>query len=115
MSLAKLMSTIDNALFIFLDDVRNPPSDHWIVVRTAGAAYEAILKGNKEDREMVVSLDHDLGEDIPTGYDLLNWLEKDIATDQSFRPNIAFQIHSANPVGRDNMARAIGAIERMSS
>lgn len=107
------MNIINNVLFIYLDDIRMPPSKHWTIVRTAEAAYKAILKGHKEGLEMVVSLDHDLGEDIPTGYDLLNWVEKDVVTDQTFRPKIAFQIHSANPVGRENMDRAIKEIERM--
>ena len=96
--------------FIYLDDVRVPPSNEWLVVRTAEEAYTAVLASYKNGEEIVLSLDHDLGEDIPTGYDLLNWLEKDIVTDMTFRPNISFLIHSANPVGRENMARAINAI-----
>jgi hypothetical protein len=90
-----------------------PPSKHWTVVRTPEAAYALIRDAQSRGQEMVLSLDHDLGEDIPTGYDLLNWLEKDIVTEQNFCPKISFQIHSANPVGRDNMARAIRAIEGM--
>lgn len=101
-----------DAVFIFLDDIRQPPSDSWVVVRTTPEAYETIRRLTKMKVTMVVSLDHDLGEDTETGYDLLNWLEKDIATDESFRPDIVFQIHSANPVGRDNMARAIRAINK---
>lgn len=107
------MSTLDSIRFIFLDDIRFAPSTHWDVARTAEEAYVLIKDAAKAGQEMVVSLDHDLGEDIPTGYDLLNWIERDIATDETFRPTIAFRIHSANPVGRDNMDRAIRAIERM--
>lgn len=113
MGLVDLMSNVtDEAVFIFLDDVRMPPSEHWVVYRTAEEAYEAIRQIDA-DRQIVLSLDHDLGEDIGTGYDLLNWLEKDIVTEQGYRPKIAFRIHSANPVGRDNMARAIQSIEGM--
>lgn len=104
---------INNMVCIFLDDVRNPPNDKWIVTRTAGAAYQAVLENYKAGKTIILSLDHDLGEDIPTGYDLLNWLEKDIVTDASFRPDIGFLIHSANPVGKDNMARAIKAIGQL--
>lgn len=86
---------------------------HWEIARTAEEAYRLIREAAKAEQEMVVSLDHDLGEDIPTGYDLLNWLEKDIATEEGFRPVIAFRIHSANPVGRQNMDMAIRSIERM--
>lgn len=116
------MRTLKNILFIYLDDMRVPPSRHWTVVRTAEQAYEAIRRAYNAGQEMVLSLDHDLGEEVTpdctrvcraTGYDLLSWLEKDIAIDTSFRPNIAFCIHSANPVGRENMGRAIKEIERM--
>jgi len=104
------MGVLDNTAFIFLDDVRMPPSDRWTIARDAGIAYAMILDAHKSGKNIIASLDHDLGEDIPTGYDLLNWIEKDIAT-TDFRPIIAFSIHSANPVGRVRMEQAIGAIE----
>lgn len=107
------LTSLDNAKLIFLDDVRMPPSLHWDVARTAERAYELIREASSMDRPIMVSLDHDLGEDMATGYDLLNWLEKDIVTDEKFRPVLVFRIHSANPVGRDNMARAIKSIEDM--
>jgi len=103
-------SLLDSTSFIFLDDVRQPPSMHWDIARDAKSAYVLIREAYDAGREIVVSLDHDLGENIPTGYDLLNWLEKDIAT-TDFRPKIAFAIHSANPVGRTRMEQAIRAIE----
>lgn len=104
------MGVLDNTTFIFLDDVRIAPSRTWITAKTAEEAYELVIEATKADIAIVISLDHDLGEFIPTGYDLLNWIEKDIAT-TSFRPNIAFSIHSANPVGRVRMEQAIRAIE----
>ena len=107
------MTDIQNTIFIYMDDVRDAPSDQWIVLRNAEITYAFIVEFAKEGYQMVVSLDHDLGENKRTGYDLLNWLEKDIVTDENFRPNICFQIHSANPVGRANMERAIGAIMRL--
>lgn len=110
-----MKSSLDNAVFIYLDDIRIAPSKRWETVRTTEAAYQAVLDHHKAGHEIVLSLDHDLGEGIPTGYDLLNWLEKDIVTDSTFRPNIAFLIHSANPVGRDNMMRAIKSIQDMLS
>lgn len=106
---------VDRTLHIFLDDIRNPLGPGWTILRTAEEVYKAICIGENEDRDMVVSLDHDLGEDVPTGYDLLNWIEWAIASDENFRPKVSFIIHSANPVGCDNMKRAIKAIERMMS
>lgn len=107
-----IVNNVDRTLYIFLDDIRNPPEYGWAILRTAEEVHKAIHIGHEENRDMVVSLDHDLGEDVPTGYDLLNWIEKDIATNENFRPRIKFQIHSANPVGCDNMDRAIKAIEK---
>jgi len=104
------MDSLDDTSFIFLDDIRLPPSLQWDIARDAHAAYALIREAYDAGREIVVSLDHDLGEDIPTGYDLLNWLERDVAT-TDFRPTIAFAIHSANPVGRVRMEQAIRAIE----
>jgi len=104
------MGVLDNTTFIFLDDVRIAPSRTWITAKTAEEAYELVIAAAKDDKTIVISLDHDLGEFIPTGYDLLNWIEKDIAT-TDFRPDIAFSIHSANPVGRVRMEQAIRAIE----
>lgn len=105
--------SLDDIKFIFLDDVRMPPSTHWYVARTAEEAYVLVRDFAMAGEQIVLSLDHDLGENIPTGYDLLNWLERDIYTETGFRPDIAFRIHSANPVGRANMDRAIKAIERL--
>lgn len=95
---------------IFLDDIRNPPDDSWIVARTASEAY--FLIRNNARVEITASLDHDLGDNIPTGYELLNWIERDIAMD-GFRPRITFAIHSANPVGCRNMQQAIESIQKM--
>lgn len=106
------MGSLDHIRFIYLDDVRIPPSNHWEVARTAEHAYVLFREAVEAGQEIVLSLDHDLGEDIPTGYDLLNWIERDVVTEKNFRPNITFSIHSANPVGRMNMERAIKAITR---
>lgn len=100
----------DNTSFIFLDDVRIPPSRDWMLCRDTDIAWCAIIDAVMDSRPIVLSLDHDLGEDIPTGYDLLNKLEREIATRDDFRPDIVFAIHSANPVGRVRMEQAIRAI-----
>ena len=100
----------DNTAFIFLDDIRMPPSVDWLIARNAEEAWILIQEAQQDGKRIIASLDHDLGEDIPTGYDLLNWLEKEIVTNDDFRPNIDFAIHSANPVGRVRMEQAIRAI-----
>lgn len=72
----------------------------------AYTAQEAIdiLKTGKVG---LISFDHDLGEpENGTGYDVAKWIEEMAHTDPSFMvPEWA--IHSANPVGRENIRRAM--------
>ena len=91
---------------IFLDDEREAP-DGWYLVRDANEALMLILSGNVE----IISLDHDLGNDPYTGYWLLNRIEERIAAGETIETK--FVVHSANPVGRQNMQRAIVSIERL--
>ncbi len=94
---------------LWLDDVRPPPDDTWLVFRTAEALLE-FLGPHLKDVE-VMSLDHDLGEGRKTGYDVLLSLE-DAAY---FGTEIPFQIlvHSDNPVGRSMMLQAIHNIKHV--
>lgn len=90
---------------VYLDDIRNPKSEGWFVVRTAEEAIELL------DRNVVthMSLDHDLGEGLKTGYDVILYIEQKIRTDPNFvLPEIS--VHSANPVGVRNMLRALESI-----
>jgi hypothetical protein len=57
-----------------------------------------------------LSLDHDLGEGTPEGYEFLKWLEEKMYHNKfSHLPKI--KVHSANPVGRKRMNQTIKAIE----
>lgn len=110
-----------NTLFFFLDDVRNPPEDgnQWILARSVPELKRSILDrvdtGEMISAEKIVfSLDHDLGEGQETGYDYLKTIEFTVA--QMGPPDnqeMEFRIHSANPVGRENMERAIASINRL--
>lgn len=86
---------------LFLDDVRAPPDQSWVVARSVPAAEHYISEYGLPYR---VSLDHDLGDsaDAPA---LLHWLigryldgvpMKTIST-------MIVEVHSANPVGRQNL------------
>ena len=94
---------------LFLDDVR-PAPDGWHRVPTVAAA-KALLTSNEKINE--ISLDHDLGEGQETGYDLLKWIERQVAI-VGFVPPPIIKIHSANPVGKKNMEAAIERIKRFS-
>ncbi|TGE21282.1 hypothetical protein E5K00_13390 [Hymenobacter aquaticus] len=85
---------------LYLDDIRNPKGEGWVVVRSFEefvATIEAL--GLPEE----ISFDHDLGWDqeqnceLKSGYDCAKWLvEQDLAIEN-------FNVHSANPVGAENI------------
>lgn len=59
-----------------------------------------------------ISLDHDLGDDDRgTVYDVLLWMEEQVATKEWVPPRI--QVHSANISAREKMELAIKSIEKM--
>ena len=88
---------------IWLDDIRPAPEGY---VR-AHSVNEAIVlieqaENDGEDIELI-DCDHDLGDYFPDGGDgikLLDWL----CERQTYYP---IALHTANPVGRDNMLRLI--------
>ncbi len=108
---------------IWMDDVREAPPGYIRVYDVDGAIFE-IMRAQKEidfiwkqyilgyaGRELFekymktfsieeISCDNDLGEGIPEGYKLLDWLE---ATGR----NYPIRIHSANPVARQRMQAII--------
>src|SRR5690606_30209127 len=92
---------------LFLDDVRDPPDDSWILCRTP-RSFRHFVRHYWDDLE-VVSLDHDLGEDVESGYDVVCSIER-MAYDRD-GVNFEILVHSQNPVGRANIERAIKAIK----
>jgi hypothetical protein len=75
-------------------------------VRTAEEATRHLASGQVK----FVSLDHDLGENLQTGYDLAKWIEK--AAYEGVLPPLSWAIHSANPVGRQSMEQAMRNADR---
>ena len=112
---------INNRLRLYLDDIRTPVDDDWILVRN----YDEFVKqiklhglGNFE----VISLDHDLGEGAMveyytnvknnymldynninerTGMDCCRYLVSESMNEKIPLPQI--YVHSANPIGSANM------------
>lgn len=82
----------------WVDDCRLAPFG-WIHLPNYDMTMKFMMrtKGNVS----VLSLDHDLGEK-KTGYDILLWM-----IDNNWWPADEIRIHTANPVGRDNMTYAI--------
>ena len=96
---------------LFLDDVRelawvypDADPDEWVVCRSFADAAHAI---GRLGWPSFVSFDHDLGDGVPTGYDLAKVLiELDLDTPQGeegLPRDFEFAVHSANPVGRANI------------
>ena len=100
-----------NPLHVYLDDERHPktPRD-WTVVRTVGG-WERYLDSHTPT---VVSLDHDLGEedDRRTGLTCAHMLVEQTRKFQRDPATIEFNVHSANPVGADNIRRLWASYER---
>src|ERR1044072_6102523 len=81
-----------------------PPDSSWTHVTTAGEAIELLERGGT----IALSLDHDLGDDEPTGYEVVKNLDYRLrADDVDLWPTDEIVIHSANAVGVANMERAI--------
>ena len=82
---------------LWLDDVR-PAPEGWAWVKNVQTARVALRLGKVSE----ASLDHDLGEDEPTGYDLVSWMEE-----TGCWPSGQVHVHSANPVGAARMRQVI--------
>jgi hypothetical protein len=106
---------------LYLDDVRTPNDEEWIVVRNYEQFVDRINQHGLENIE-VISLDHDLGDSAMTEYynnvkdnytlDYSNISEKTgydackFIVNRSIETGIPLPqiyVHSANPIGSGNM------------
>jgi hypothetical protein len=95
----------------WLDDER-PAPEGWVRVRTPEEAIGLLRGGEVEE----LSLDHDLGLDggarERTGYDVLLWLEAEVAAGRA-RPPAVMTVHSGNVGAVRRMEQAIESIRRI--
>ena len=105
---------------IYLDDVRIPTDDGWIVVRSYDEFVSKIIEIGLENIELI-SLDHDLGDSAmrewhtnvyhnytldynniteKTGMDCTKWL---VEQWMNGKPMCRVMVHSANAIGSANM------------
>lgn len=88
---------------IWLDDIR-PAPEGYTLAHSVNEAITLIEQAEKFGTSIdLIDCDHDLGDYYPDGGDgikLLDWL----CERQTFYPIL---LHTANPVGRDNMLRLI--------
>lgn len=105
---------------IWVDDTRHAP-EGWIWVKTVDDVWNTINSIYARDffedeREVIeISLDHDASDEYSKfGGDYIQILNKleyyahiSADWDQYIKKYFTFHIHSANPVGRENMRRII--------
>lgn len=92
---------------VWLDDSR-PAPEGWVHAKWPDEAIAWLQTGSVSE----ISLDHDLGDDrIGTGYDVLLWIERQVATADMIPPII--HVHSANSSARVKMLLAIKSINRL--
>ena len=96
---------------LYLDDIRNPKTKGWIVLRNYDEFVNYIsINGLPEE----ISFDHDLGEEVvfenKNGYDCAKWLCEYCWGNGLPLPT--WNVHSANPVGRDNIVAILQSFEK---
>lgn len=86
---------------IFLDDERVPSyyREDRIICRSYRNATRLV---HELGLPYHVDFDHDLGEDVPTGYDFAKFLVE-YHLEYNIVPTLTWSIHSQNPVGRENI------------
>jgi len=88
---------------LFIDDIRDPYDDDFVVVRSYD---DAVHYMRQHGCPLFISFDHDLGDaDERTGYDIAKWMvQKDLNCNGKFiSDEFDFHVHSANPVGIGNI------------
>lgn len=97
---------------LFLDDVRIPKTEGWEIVRN----YDDFIKWIDENGlPDVISFDHDLSDisDMAkekTGYDAAKWVCEYCWVNGIPIPD--YNVHSANPVGRDNINQLLSSYKK---
>lgn len=100
-----LLADVKSRWKLWLDDLRNPPGNDWVVARSYDEAVHAVEQRGFPGE---FSLDHDLGEDT-NGLDFLSWLLFDYRDPENPKPNFIYTFHTANPVGKQRMETLINA------
>ncbi len=97
---------------VYLDDLRETP-DGWTRTYSVADTIALLKRGGVTE----ISLDHDLGQtsdgvDLPSGYEVLTWIEWEVATMSDYTPPI-IHIHSANAAAVKRMKAAVDQILKL--
>jgi hypothetical protein len=88
------------------------PDDSLYLARSYDEAVKYVQKFGIPN---FISFDHDLGIDennnlLPSGYDFAKWLvESDMDKNQNIPYDFKYFVHSANPVGKENIQRYLNS------
>ena len=106
--MTRLNQYLTEGVKVWLDDERKAPSGY-VHIKTTPELIKYYQKNHRKITNM--SLDHDLGEDTPSGYDFMVWLEEKVFTGKYKEiPNI--KVHSANPVGKKRMMQSLNSMKK---
>lgn len=87
---------------VWLDDERPMPADYDVWVKDS-SYMKAIIDTGIVTK---IAFDHDMGEGKPTGYDIALYIEE-LCVKGKLANWIKCTVHTANPVGRTNICRAL--------
>lgn len=91
----------DMTYSLYIDDERIPATNRdWVIVRSVQAAKSYIAAYGFPT---YISFDHDLGDNVPTGFDFTKWLVEQDMDHGTMPIDFDFNVHSANPVGAANI------------
>lgn len=91
---------------VWLDDER-PAPDGYVHCKTAKEAISLLETGQVQ----VISLDHDLGDNAGTGYDVALFIER--AAHEGRLSPLRVKLHSMNFFGKEKMKQAIQSAKRV--
>ena len=90
---------------IYIDDLRTPVEEFDCIARSYEEAIEIFKKYGMPS---FISFDHDLGlhdgKVAKSGLDVAKWIvQHDLNEEYKIPPDFAFEVHSQNPVGKQNI------------
>ncbi len=85
---------------LYIDDIRNPKTKGWNIVRSSKEAIDWMIINGCPDKCL---FDHDLGHD-DTAMTVVKWMITKDLDNKGFIPQgFEFNVHSANTVGSANI------------